>query len=40
VIDCKPGDKKFEIANRYLARHDGQPSLLLIQVGSGDQQGR
>jgi len=33
VIDCKPGDKKFEIANRYLAKHDGKPGVFLILVG-------
>jgi len=33
VIDCKPGDKKFEIAKLYLAKHDGKPGVFLILVG-------
>jgi hypothetical protein len=33
VIDCAPGDKKFQIANTYLAKHDGKPGVFLILVG-------
>jgi len=48
VIDCKSSDKKFEIANTYLAKHEGKPGVFLILVGkgalsglgSGDQQSR
>jgi hypothetical protein len=33
VVDCAPKEKKFEIAQTYLARHDGKPGLFLILVG-------
>ena len=32
VVDCRPGDKKFQIAQRYLANHNGKPGLFLILV--------
>jgi len=32
LIDCDPKDKKFEIANAYLANHDRTPGLFLILV--------
>lgn len=33
VVDCTPKDKKFEIANGYLSKHDGKQGLFLILVG-------
>lgn len=35
VIDCTPKEKKFEIANSYMDRHDGRPGLFLILVSKG-----
>jgi hypothetical protein len=32
VRDCAPKEKKFEIAEAYLAKHDGKPGLFLILV--------
>lgn len=32
VVDCGPKEKKFEIAQTYLAKHDGKPGLFLILV--------
>jgi hypothetical protein len=32
VVDCAPKEKKFEIAQTYLAKHDGKPGLFLILV--------
>jgi hypothetical protein len=33
VVDCKPKEKKFEIASTYVARHDGTPGLFLVLAG-------
>jgi len=32
LVDCAPKEKKFEIARRHLAKHDGKPGLFLILV--------
>ena len=32
VVECAPKDKKFKIAEEYLAKHDGKPGLFLILV--------
>jgi hypothetical protein len=35
IIDCAPRDKKFDIANANLHKHDGTPGLFLILVNKG-----
>lgn len=32
VVDCRPGERKHEIAEEYLSRHTGKPGLFLILV--------
>jgi hypothetical protein len=32
LVDCAPKEKKFEIAQTYLAQHDGRPGLFLVLV--------
>jgi hypothetical protein len=33
VVDCARDEKKFEIAEKHLARHAGQPGVFLVLVG-------
>ena len=35
ILNCAPKDKKFEVANSYLGKHDGKPGLFLILVNKG-----